>query len=85
MLELDPKIIYKLPLEGGYLDIRVAGDEDYPGLDIEFIADGDKGENPSRPRVIIEQPKVDNPEKSVRALIWNDPQSEDYTEEIDFK
>ncbi len=64
----------------GYLKATVCPDPDYPGIDVEYIADNDKGEELSRPRVLIEYP-IDG---DLRALIWNDPTDEDYTKEIVF-
>ena len=71
-------IIVNLP--NGQLYARPSDDPDYPGIDVEFVADDDKGQNASRPRVLIEQPNGGH----LRALIWTDPHDEDCTEEIDF-
>ena len=76
-------LICKVP--GGRLVATLSSDPDYPGIDVEFIADDDNGENLSRPRVLIECPDlVDDSccEKTLRALIWNDPNNEDCTEEV---
>jgi len=67
-------------VEGGYIVATVSYDENYPGIDIEFVADNDKGEQASRPRVLFEKP-IDG---ELRALIWEDPDDEDYTKEIIF-
>lgn len=66
-------------VKGGWLVATISQDPDYPGIDIEYVADCDKGQNLSRPRVLIECPMENN---ELRALIWNNPNSEDYTEEI---
>lgn len=81
VLEADK--IYALPIKNGHLDIRVMTDPCYPGLDIEYFSnkedDISQEEFGTRPRVLIE-----NNEGLLRALVWGDPQSEDYTEDIDF-
>lgn len=67
-------------VEGGCLIATISYDVNYPGIDIEFVADDDKGEQLSRPRVLFEKPVDDE----LRALIWEDPDDEDYTREITF-
>ena len=74
---------YALPIKNGHLNIRVSADPNYPGLDIEYISDKED-DIPNeglrtRPRVLIE-----NNEGVLRALVWGDPQSEDYTDDVDF-
>ena len=66
-------------VEGGYLRADKSKDPDYPGIDIEFISEQKNGHNLSRPRVLIEKPCDSH---VLRALIWNNPASEDYTKEI---
>ncbi len=66
-----------VPMLDGKLIADVSTDPDYPGIDVEFVSDKDNGTDLSRPRVLIEQA----PEEGVRALIWNDPMSEDFTME----
>ncbi len=68
-------------VEGGYLAATICPDPDYPGIDVEYVADNDTGEDLSRPRVLIEYPIDGN----LRALIWNNPKDEDYAEEIILK
>ncbi len=85
MREIEKGAIYRLPIKNGYLDIRASLDPDYPGLDIEYIDEKTNWEaNPkqSRPRVLVECPKDTN---ILRALIWNDPDKEDYQEEVDLE
>ncbi len=77
---MDNVLIVKV--DGGYLRAETSCDPDYPGIDIEFISDDEDREALSRPRVLVEKP-VDN--GNLRALIWNNPNSEDYTEEINLK
>jgi hypothetical protein len=83
---LDPSKVYALPIKKGHLDIRVSTDSNYPGLDVEYISDIEYsrlvGISPckSRPRVLIE-----TAENTLRALIWGNPHSEDYSESIEFK
>ena len=65
-------------VRGGYLIATISTDPYYPGIDIEYVAENDNGENLSRPRVLVEWPHNDK----LRALIWNDPDNEDYTRKI---
>lgn len=65
-------------VNGGHLIATISQDPYYPGIDIEYVSDKDNGENLSRPRVLVEWPHDD----TLRALIWNDPDNEDYTKEI---
>ena len=71
----------KVKVEGGYLYATISGDIDYPGICVEFVADGDLGERLSRPTVLVERPYGEN----LRALIWEDRDDEDYTTEIVFE
>lgn len=72
------KISVKVP--GGSIVASIAGDNDYPGIDVEFVADNDTGEDLSRPRVLFEKPK----DGELRVLVWDDKNNEDYTKEITF-
>lgn len=72
----------RVRVKGGYLIATESTDTDYPGIDIEFVADDDNGEHLSRPRVLMEKPTED---ENLRVLIWNNKNSEDYTEEIEFE
>jgi len=72
------EIIVKV--EGGYLRAVKSSDSNYPGIDVEFISDKDKGENASRPRVLFEKPVGGK----LRVLVWTDKDNEDYTREIEF-
>ena len=67
-------------VEGGYLYATISGDIDYPGICVEFIADGDIGESLSRPTILMEKPVGED----LRALVWDDKDEEDYTTEIVF-
>lgn len=70
----------KVKVDGGYLYATISGDVDYPGICVEFVADGDVGESASRPTVLMEKPAGDE----LRVLIWDDENDEDYTTEIKF-
>ena len=70
----------KVKVNGGYIRATASEDPNYPGIDVEFVADDDVGENLSRPRVLFEKP-IDG---DLRALIWADTNDEDYSEEIIF-
>ncbi len=71
----------QIRLPNGYLVATISQDPEYPGIDVEYVDDNDKGTNLSRPRVLIEAPVEDS--GLIRALIWNNPKDEDYTEEIE--
>ena len=70
----------KVKTKGGYLWATEGGDIDYPGIDIEFVADKADENSLSRPRVLFEYPK----DGKLRLLIWSDKNNEDYTQEIIF-
>lgn len=65
----------------GYFKATPSQDPNYPGIDIEFIADDARFDDLCHPRVLFEKP-VDTGE--LRALAWNDPKTEDFTQEILF-
>ena len=67
-------------VKGGKLVATTSEDPNYPGIDIEFITNGDDNTSLSNPRVLVEQP-CDSTQ--IRALIWNNRHQEDYTEEIE--
>lgn len=69
-------------VNGGHLVATTSPDPDYPGIDVEFVANNDEGEFLSRPRVLVEKPLDYD---KVRALVWADKNKEDYTEEIEFE
>ena len=75
-----PEDCLRIKVEGGYLYATISGDEDYPGICVEFVADDDTGESASRPTVLVEKPTGDE----LRVLIWSDEDDEDYTTEIKF-
>lgn len=71
----------EIKLETGKLVVDKALDPDYPGVDIEFIPNNESDDDPlTRPRVLIEQPKGEK----LRVLVWADPKSEDYSDNIEF-
>ena len=65
-------------VNGGCLVATKSQDPEYPGIDVEYIADDDNGQMMSRPRVLVEYPVND----CLRVLIWNNPNNENYTEDI---
>lgn len=80
--------LYRFYCPGGYFEICLDDlDRDYPGVDVEFVSDGEKAylnslsenEPYTTPRVRFE---LD--EGKLRALIWSDSTQEDYTEEVSF-
>jgi len=72
--------IITVKVDGGLIIARKSSDSDYPGIDVEFVADNENPNNLSRPRILFESPK----EEGLRALIWDDQNNEDYTNEIVF-
>ena len=70
--------IIQIKVKGGYIVATMSSDPNYPGIDVEYITYDDHGQIMSRPRVLIEYPE----DGTLRALVWNDPHNEDYTEEI---
>ncbi len=64
----------------GYFEAITSPEDDYPGIDVEFISDEDEGKTASRPRVVFEYPA----EGSLRMLIWANKDSEDYSDCIEF-
>lgn len=74
------KIVVRI--QGGHLVATEATDPDYPGIDVEFVSDSDNGEYASRPRILFEKSVEDG---ELRALVWDDKNSEDYTNEIIFE
>lgn len=64
-----------VPMLDGKLIADVSTDPDYPGIDVEFVSNKDNGTELSRPRVLVEEASEGG---SIRALIWNNPKSEDF-------
>ena len=71
---------FKVKTQKGFLWATEGMDTDYPGIDIEFVADKVDENSLSRPRILFEYPK----DGKLRLLIWNDKNNEDYTQEIIF-
>lgn len=73
----------RVKVEGGYIVATASCDPDYPGIDVEFEPDecGDNGEKLSNPRILLEKPAGEK----IRAILWTDSQTEDYTHEIYFE
>ena len=84
-IELETNKIYGIPLANGVLRIDVCQDEDYPGIDIEFIPKHEVFT--TRPRVLIEAPidKETQKQENVRVLVWGKAYSEDYSDEVVFE
>ena len=72
---------FEFRIDGGYFYITVSEDPNYPGIDIEFVADDDEGKNASRPRIVFEKPIGGK----LRVLIWANKDSEDYSDEIELE
>lgn len=86
-IKLKPDKTYGIPLSNGVLRIDVCSDINYPGIDIEFVANKESNEPFTRPRVLIEAPIDINTSKqeNLRVLVWGDAKSEDYTDSIVFE
>lgn len=82
--EIDDIQVITVPVLGGEIRVTVCGDPNYPGVDVEYVADSDEGQNPSRPRVTMEMTMVDEGSSLLRALVWTDPEKEGYTKVISF-
>ena len=72
----------QIRLPNGYLVATISTDPNYPGIDIEYIDDNENEADLSRPRVLVEAP-VEGYGDIIRALIWNNPNNEDYEEDIE--
>ena len=72
--------VISVKVDGGIIIARKSTDSNYPGIDVEFVADNENPKNLSRPRVLFESSK----EQGLRALIWDDQNNEDYTNEVVF-
>lgn len=75
----------RINVKNGYIRATLSSDPEYPGIWVEFVSDKDEGQTPSRPQILFEQPAHNFPEGQVRALIWDNPEDEDYTQEIIFR
>ena len=73
--------IRRVSTDYGYFDVRNSSELDcsYPGVDIEFIANEDVGQNCSRPRIVFELH-----EERLHAHVWDDSDKEDYAYTIEF-
>jgi hypothetical protein len=71
---------FRIKTKDGHLHAMGFQNNEYPGIDIEFVADHDNGENLSKPRILFEYPS----DGKLRVLIWDDKDNEDYTREIEF-
>lgn len=68
-------------VEGGYIRATASQDKNYPGIDVEFVPNEPQEDALSFPRVLVEKPlESDN----LRAVIWANPNDEDYSDEIKF-
>ena len=84
MKNYDEQILIRI--EGGYIRAIPSQDPDYPGIWVELIRDDEPDGTVSRPQILFEQPKYQGYKSGeARILIWEDPDDEDYTQEIEFK
>lgn len=70
--------VLKKRIGNGLLCASVIDDDAYPGIDIEYIPDEEPDGAVSLPRVLVEWPE----KEKLRALIWNNPSEEDYTQKV---
>lgn len=73
----------RVPVKGGSLVAAQTPDPDYPGICVEYVAEEPDANAVSDPCVLVEYPN--EPGSALRALIWSDPKSEDYTKAITLK
>lgn len=74
---------FEVELTYGKLVVEECSYDEYKGVDIEFVPynETDDDDVVCRPRVLVEQyPDT----KDIRVAIWADPNSEDWTDDIDF-
>lgn len=73
----------RVKVEGGYIVATASCDPDFPGIDVEFEPDerDAASEKLSNPRILLEKPAGEE----IRAILWTDSQTEDYTHEIYFE
>lgn len=86
-IALDPTKTYGMPIRNGVLRIDISQDPDYPGIDIEFISNTEIPDEEifTRPHVLIEAPiGEDGKQDNLRTLIWANPKSEDYSDDVEF-
>lgn len=76
-----PENFIHVRLPKGRIIAEPEQDPDYPGVDIEYVSDNENAEPRTRPRVLMEYNKETN---EFRVLIWANPKSEDYSDEIIF-
>lgn len=70
----------KVKTRSGVINAIPMQDSDYPGIDIEYIANEDSGEKMSNPRIFMAQSEGD----PIRAVVWNDSTKEGYTQIVNF-
>lgn len=73
----------KIEVKGkGVFNICESIDEEFPGIDVEFIPNNEHymSTYPTCPRIAFEYPE----NGKLRLLIWADKNQEDYTQEIIF-
>ena len=64
----------------GYIRVNLIEDPKYPGVDVEFVPDN-MADDQFAPRVLFERPNGDY----VRAVAWNNPNSDEYSVKVEFK
>lgn len=78
MKEANPDIEVPVPEWHGKLVATPSRNPDYPGIDLEFVPDSDRGYL-SNPRVLMEVH-----DRNMHAHLWNDTQNKDYTAKVTF-
>lgn len=77
---MEDKIVVELP-NGTKLIAEKSSDENWPGIYIQLEGTPESDDEVSVPTVLMEF----NPENNgVRAFLWADKHSEDYTHKVDF-
>lgn len=76
------QIEFEVRLPSSVIDGNISCDPEYPGIDLEYVPPFENEENPTtRPRVVMEMPSST---RELSAMIWSDPNSEDYSRKIVF-
>lgn len=71
----------KIRTDAGVFVVSESSDPNYPGIDVEFIADETPEEAVSNPRICFEYSAE---ERTLQAYAWSDMSNEDYTHKVTF-
>lgn len=79
--EIGNKVITHTVKGVGTFYLTASQDEQYPGVDIELIPEKNSkfDTGGTNPRILFEVPRPDGQLEDLRALLWTDRNSEDYS------